>query len=77
MDLTFKKAKRIADGINIPITASGTGGASDGNFIAPLGIPVLDGLGAIGGDYHSENEYIEELSLISRTQLLSAILQNW
>ena len=77
MRSTFNKAKRIADGINIPLIASGTGGASDGNFIAPLGIPVLDGMGAIGGDYHSEYEYIIEESLISRTQLLSAILQNW
>ncbi|MFC2028618.1 M20 family metallopeptidase [Chloroflexota bacterium] len=77
MRMTFNKAKHIATGIGLDLTASGTGGASDANFISPMGIPVLDGLGAVGGDYHSKDEYIVEESLISRTQLLTTILQNW
>jgi glutamate carboxypeptidase len=77
MQKTFDHAKEIASRNGITLTASGTGGASDGNFVAPLGIPVLDGLGAIGGDYHSENEYIIKESLVSRTRLLATLLQNW
>ena len=47
---TFEKARLIAEGIGIKLKAGGSGGGSDANFVAPLGIPVLDGLGAIGED---------------------------
>jgi len=77
MKATFEKAKSIAADIGIELKAGGTGGASDANFIAPLGIPVLDGLGAVGEGYHSEREYIFADSLEQRVKLLSAILQNW
>jgi len=77
MQTTYEHARKIATGAGLSLTASGTGGASDGNFVAPLGIPVLDGLGAIGGDYHSEKEYILKDSLISRTKLVAALLQHW
>lgn len=77
MHTTYGHARAIAASEGILLTASGTGGASDGNLVAPLGIPVLDGLGAIGGDYHSENEYILKDSLISRTRLVTALLQQW
>ena len=77
MQSTFEHAREIAAEDGITLTAAGTGGASDGNFVAPLGIPVLDGLGAIGGDYHSEKEYIIKDSLVSRTRLLATLLQNW
>jgi glutamate carboxypeptidase len=77
MQSTFEHAREIAKKNGITLTAAGTGGASDGNFVAPLGIPVLDGLGAIGGDYHSEKEYIVKESLVTRTRLLASLLQNW
>jgi glutamate carboxypeptidase len=77
MQTTYEHASTIAASEGILLTASGTGGASDGNLVAPLGIPVLDGLGAIGGDYHSENEYILKDSLISRTRLVAALMQRW
>ena len=77
MQATFEHAREIAARNDFTLTAAGTGGASDGNFVAPLGIPVLDGLGAIGGDYHSEKEYIIKDSLVSRTRLLATLLQNW
>ncbi len=77
MQATFEKAKFIAAQIGIELKAGGTGGASDANFVAPLGIPVLDGLGAIGEGYHSEREYIFEKSLAERVKLVSALLQNW
>jgi glutamate carboxypeptidase len=70
MQATFEYARDLAlkEGITL---------ASEGNFVAPLGIPVLDGMGAIGGDYHSEKEYILKDSLVSRTKLLVTLLQNW
>jgi glutamate carboxypeptidase len=73
----FEKAKGIAATIGIELKAGGTGGASDANFVAPLGVPVLDGLGAIGEGYHSEREYIFADSLEQRVKLVSALLQNW
>jgi glutamate carboxypeptidase len=59
------------------LKAGGTGGASDANFVAPLGVPVLDGLGAIGEGYHSEREYILMDSLTERTKLVAALLREW
>jgi glutamate carboxypeptidase len=77
MKTTFEKAKSIAAQIGMELKAGGTGGASDANFVAPLGIPVLDGLGAIGEGYHSEREYIFASSLEERTKLVAALLREW
>jgi glutamate carboxypeptidase len=77
MQATFEKIRVIAARVNIELKASGTGGASDANFVAPLGIPVLDGLGPSGGEYHSEREFIFKDSLAERAKLLAAILQDW
>jgi glutamate carboxypeptidase len=74
---TFEKVKAIAANENIELKASGTGGASDANFVSPLGIPVLDGLGPAGGEYHSEREFIFRDSLPERAKLLAAILREW
>jgi glutamate carboxypeptidase len=77
MKATFEKAKAIAEEIGVELKASGSGGGSDGNFVAPLGIPVMDGLGAIGGGLHSEREYIFADSLEKRARLLATILEKW
>ena len=77
MKATFEKAKSIAAQIGIKLKAGGTGGASDANFVAPLGIPVLDGLGAVGEGYHSEREYIFADSLEERAKLIAALLREW
>ena len=77
MKAAFGKAKSIAARIGMDLKAGGTGGASDANFVAPLGIPVLDGLGAVGEGYHSEREYIFADSLDERVRLVSALLREW
>jgi glutamate carboxypeptidase len=77
MKATFEKAKLIASDVGLEIKAGGTGGVSDANFVAPLGIPVLDGLGAVGDGYHSEREYIFADSISQRVKLLSALLLGW
>ena len=73
MKSTFEKARSIAAQIGMDLKAGGTGGASDANFVAPLGIPVLDGLGAVGEGYHSDREYIFADSLEERTKLVAAL----
>lgn len=77
MKATFEKAKAIAKQIGIDLKAGGTGGGSDANFVAPFGIPVLDGMGAIGEGYHSEREYIFADSLYQRVKLISELLRKW
>jgi glutamate carboxypeptidase len=77
MKHTFERARSIASQIGIDLKASGTGGASDGNQVAALGIPVLDGLGPAGEGYHSEREYIFKDSLQQRVDLLVALLSEW
>jgi glutamate carboxypeptidase len=77
MQATFARAKEIAASIGIDLTASGTGGGSDANFVAPLGIPVLDGLGPVGEGYHSEREFFHTDTFISRTKLLAALISQW
>lgn len=74
---TFEKAKSIAAEIGIELKPGGSGGGSDANFVAPLGIPVLDGLGAIGEGLHSEREFIFADSLPERADLLAALIENW
>ena len=76
MKTTFEKIKAIGAEIGIALKASGTGGGSDANFVAPLGIPVMDGLGAVGEGLHSEREYIFADCLEERARLLAAILED-
>ncbi|HLF03244.1 MAG TPA: M20 family metallopeptidase [Anaerolineales bacterium] len=73
----FEIAKRIASGLGMALTEGGTGGGSDANFIAPLGVPVLDGLGPIGNGAHSEREHVLIKSLPERTALLAGLLSEW
>jgi glutamate carboxypeptidase len=77
MKTTFEKAKTIAASIGMELKTGGTGGGSDGNFVAPLGIPVLDGMGAVGEGYHSEREYIFADSMEQKARLVSSILLDW
>ncbi len=71
------KAQKIAAAQGIELRAGGSGGGSDGNFVASLGVPVLDGLGTVGADYHSEREWIYTESLASRARLVAALVRDW
>lgn len=77
MVATFLKAQQIASRLGLLVGEGSTGGASDANFVAPLGVPVLDGLGAVGDGGHSEREYVEVASLPARAALLAGILTEW
>ena len=74
---TFEKARTIAEKVGLRLTEGGTGGGYDANFVAPLGIPILDGLGAIGKGAHSSDEKIEKGTLPERTALISALITDW
>jgi glutamate carboxypeptidase len=60
--------------LGFPLRDAATGGASDGNTTAGLGVPTLDGLGPIGGLDHSPGEYVEIASIVPRTTLLAGLL---
>ena len=77
MQETFEKAWEIADASGLEIKAGGSGGASDANFVAPLDVPVLDGLGAIGDGLHSSREFIDKKSLVKQSDLLTSLIRNW
>ena len=77
MKATFAKASRIAAEIGQQINAGGSGGGSDGNFVSPLGIPLLDGMGTYGEGLHSDREYIFTRSLPERAALTAALIKNW
>jgi glutamate carboxypeptidase len=51
------------------------GGASDGCLCAALGVPVLDGLGAVGGGAHAEDEHVEIASTVPRAALVARLLE--
>lgn len=77
MRRTFARAQEIATGLGLTLTEGGTGGGSDANFVSPLGVPVLDGLGAIGSGAHSEREHVVIADLPRRAALLAALLSEW
>jgi glutamate carboxypeptidase len=70
-----EQAIHVAEEIGIQLEDTATGGASDANIIAKLGIPVLDGLGPIGGNSHSSDEYVLKASIIPRTIMLTSLLK--
>ena len=71
----FEQARRIGRELHLELTEGSTGGGSDGNFTAALGIPTLDGLGPLGGGAHADDEHILIDSLGERMLLLGALLR--
>jgi len=73
----FEQARAIArESLGLALTEGSTGGASDGNFTAALGVPTLDGLGARGGGAHADDEHVLVSSLSERAALLFHLLQS-
>lgn len=71
----FGLAASLARGLGLsPLESLAVGGASDGNFTAALGVPTLDGLGAVGGGAHGEDEHVIVSELPGRTALLHALI---
>ena len=70
----FRQAKKLASQLGFELDEASTGGGSDGNFTAALGVPTLDGMGAIGAGAHAAHEHIFTEHIVPRTALLAAML---
>ncbi len=70
----FRTAQTLARELGLEIEESLSGGGSDGNFTAALGIPTLDGLGAVGEGAHAASESILVNRIADRTALLAKLL---
>jgi glutamate carboxypeptidase len=70
----FRRAESLANQMGLRIGEATAGGGSDGNLTAALGIPTLDGLGAVGDGAHSPDEYIIARTMPQRAVLLAALL---
>ena len=70
----MEAAREINEGMNVGLTETQSGGGSDGNFTAAAGVPTLDGLGAIGNNWHSPNEHILIEPLARREKLLRELI---
>ena len=60
--------------MGLPLGEASTGGGSDGNFTAALGVPTLDGLGAVGDGAHSPREHVLIRALPERAALIAGLL---
>jgi len=70
----YEKAQKIAAGFDYELGETQVGGASDGNFVAALGIPLLDGLGVSGAGAHTLEEFVFVEDIPKRATLLAKIL---
>ena len=71
----YERARDIAGRLGRTLGEGGTGGGSDGNFTAALGVPTLDGLGAVGDGAHALHEHVIIKELPWRAALLAALIQ--
>lgn len=71
----FAEAQSVAASLGFPLEEGSAGGGSDGNFTAALGIPTLDGLGAVGDGAHALDEHVSIPHLAQRTALLIGLLE--
>ncbi len=70
----FRNARALAAELGFVLDEAATGGGSDGNFTAALGVPTLDGMGAVGDGAHAAHESVVIEHLVPRTALLAAMI---
>jgi glutamate carboxypeptidase len=73
----YEQLKALAAELGLELPEEGSGGGSDGNITAALGIPTLDGLGPLGEGAHAAHEQVVISSIPARAALLDALLRNW
>jgi glutamate carboxypeptidase len=71
----FDHAKQLAAELDYELKEGSVGGGSDGNFIAAMGVPVLDGLGVDGAGAHAEHEHIIIDDIPRRAALLARLIE--
>ncbi len=72
----LRKIMLVGEEMGIAITDTSTGGGSDASFTSAAGIATIDGMGPVGGNAHSDKEYLEISSLPERTLLLAKVIEN-
>ena len=72
----YRRAEGIAGVLGFELGETLVGGGSDGNFTAGMGIPTLDGLGAVGGGAHALSEHVVKAALVQRSALLAGLLHD-
>lgn len=75
-DKLAARAQRIYAGIGRTLAAGGNGGASESALAADAGVAALDGLGPVGGGFHSDKEFLELDTVTSRLYLLTMLLMD-
>ena len=70
----YQQARALAEELGIDLAEAATGGASDGNFTSALGVPTLDGMGAVGEGAHARHESVVLEHLAPRTALLAGMI---
>jgi glutamate carboxypeptidase len=71
----FRHAATLADEMGFSLAEAATGGGSDGNFTAAIGVPTLDGMGAVGEGAHASHESVLLDQLLPRTALLAEMIR--
>jgi glutamate carboxypeptidase len=72
----FARARRLHAELGFgPLHGAAVGGGSDGNFTAGVGTPTLDGLGAVGGGAHADDEHVLVAELPRRAALVAALVR--
>jgi glutamate carboxypeptidase len=74
MAALFERARQIAASMGVDLREGSTGGGSDGNFTAAMGVPTLDGLGPEGEGAHAAHEHVDTESFPRRAALVAALL---
>ena len=70
----YALARRAAERLGFELRETSVGGASDGNFAAAMGRPVLDGLGAVGGGAHARHEHVSIEGMVERAAVAAAVI---
>jgi glutamate carboxypeptidase len=70
----FRQAQSLMRDMGLPLGEAATGGGSDGNLTAALGVPTLDGVGAVGDSPHSPREHVVIRTLPERAALIAGLL---
>jgi len=73
----YARAERCAEQLGLELGEVLSGGGSDGNFTAAIGVPTLDGLGAVGGGAHALDEHVLKGTLAERSALLVTLLESF
>jgi glutamate carboxypeptidase len=71
---TYALARASAARLGVDLPETAVGGASDGNFAAALGLPVLDGLGAVGGGAHARHEHVSIDGMVERAAVAAGVM---